>query len=506
MSRSAIGAKRIASFQREFLNFLAAVSLRRADLTRQPQLGRDGLYHVNLKFSVGGVTLEEPNHHGFYSGGKHRFLSLQWEDEPLDTAIAEAQKLCPNVSDKLIRQTLRQLMVKIFEDQKVNKSSDGRQHEEDGAEQKSGEIESILEVLDVSQIDGQLIEIMERLCSQAIPQTVYVPIEGVELRSSITFGEVRFHHYNEESELGQLIATIERRDQSNSASARAAVANAQCYAKVTIVGDDIFARAEAVRKVQEAIHVINFGLSSTLHQPSWTKVRIANIIINTNTPTDDPNDMRFGSHWAYPSNRPFSLSKHSVQEELKPVYKDVLSADPAYIPNRWQDEESLEQSVDRLLASYQTNGEIAKRIQRAITWYGKAVDADTYDEQFVNLAIALESLLIGGEGSGPYTTSGSISQNLGERTAFLLKNDFESRYKQLRRTKNLYGFRSAIVHRGESITVEQLKEMDDLVKQVTMAFLHHNFQNWSHFQEWVARQKFTQKIVPTEASKEVNNT
>lgn len=505
MSQPVKRVKRIGPFKSKFLDFLAAVSLR-SDLKRQPQRGPDGLYHLNLNFlTTGNVVLEEPNLYGYFSSGKHQFLSLQWEDEPLDTAVAEAKKLCPNISDRLIRQTLRQLMIKLFVEQKVDEPSDGQQQEEDGDEQESGEIESIREVLDVSQIDGQLEDVIKWLNGQAIQQTVYVPIEGVGLSGSITLGEVEFHRNGEKSELDQLITTIDEQDQGDGELARAAVANAQCFAKVMIVGDGIFARAEAVRKVQEAIHVINFGLSSTLHQPSWAKIRIANIVINTNTPTDDPNDVCVGSHWAYPSNRPFSLSKHSVQENLKSAYKDFLRSDPAYIPNRWQDEESLEQSVDRLLASYQTNGEIAKRIQRAVTWYGKAVDADTYDEQFVNLAIALESLLIGDEGSGPYTTSGSISQNLGERTAYLLENDFEARYEQLIHTKRLYGRRSAVVHRGESITVEQLKEMDKLVKQVTIAFLHYNFQSWSHFQEWVARQKFTQKIVPIEAAKVVDN-
>ncbi|MBK8905442.1 MAG: hypothetical protein IPM53_29940 [Anaerolineaceae bacterium] len=501
MSRPAKMAQRIQPFKSKFLEFLAAVSLR-SDRNRQPKRAPDGLIHFNLKIlSNGGPSLEDPNLHGYYSRGEHQFLSLQWEDEPLDTVVADAKKLCPNVSEKLIRQTLRQLMIKIFEDQKVNKDPDAP-HQDEEAEQEGGEIDSILEVLEVSQIDEQLIDAIEWLKSQTIPQTVFVPIEGIELNGSVTIGDVEFHRNHEESELSQLITAIEERDRSSSESARKAVENAQCFAKITIVGDGIFARAEAVRKVQEAIHAINFGLSSTLHQPCWAKVRIAKIVINTYTPTDVPDDVRIGSHLAYPASRALHLSKNSIQENLKPVHRDILRADPAFVPNWRQDPETLEQSVERLLACYQTDGDIANRIQRAVTWYGKAVDADTHDEQFVNLAIALESLLIGGEGSGPYTTSGSISQNLRERTAFLLKNDFESRHEQSEQTKRLYGRRSAIVHRGESVTVEQLKEMDDLVKHVIIAFLQHDFQSWPDFQEWIARQKFSQKIQPTEETEE----
>lgn len=505
MARSKKSTKPNKSFKDSFLNFLAAVALR-SDHNRQPKRGDDGLIHVNLKLLAnGGMTLEEPNRHGYYSSGKHHFLSLQWEDEPLDRAVAEAKKTCPNVSNQLIKQTLRQAMIRLFNNQVVNDNPEAKEQSEE-TEQEGGEFDSILEILDVSQIDALLIDVLNWLNNQVIPQTVYVPIEGIDLRGTITIGDVEFHQNREDSELNQLIDTIEERDRSNSDAARESVENAQCFAKITIEGDGIFARAEAVRKVQEVIHTINFGLSSTLHQPSWAKVRIAPIIINTNTPTDDPDDVRIGSHLAYPSNRALSLSKHSIQENLKLVHRDVLRADPTYVPDWRNPPESLVQCVERLLAIYQTNGDISKRIQRAVTWYGKAVDADTHDEQFVNLAIALESLLIGDEGSGPYTTSGSISQNLSERTAFLLKNDFESRDEQLRRTKKLYGRRSAIVHRGESITVEQLKEMDDLVKHVTIAFLQHDFQSWSDFQEWMARQKFSQKIASKEETEEADNT
>ncbi|RME12438.1 MAG: hypothetical protein D6816_00975 [Bacteroidetes bacterium] len=494
--------RRIQPLKDKFLEFLAAVALR-PDRKKQYTPGPDGLYHVNLNSLASGVSLEESGKHGYYSSGRHNFLSLQWDEKSLDAAVTEAKKLCPNVSGKLIKKTLRQLMVNIFEEQKVNKDPDVQQDEED--DQEEGIIDSILEVLNVSQIDALLIDVIEWLNNQAIPQTVYVPIEGIELSGTITIGDVEFHQNREDSELNQLIDTIEKRDQSNSDAARESIENSQCFAKITIEGDGIFARAEAVRKVQEAIHTINFGLSSTLHQPSWAKVRIAQIIINTNTPTDDPNDVRIGLNLAYPPNRALSLSKYSIQENLKPVHRNVLRADPAFVPNWRQEPESLAQVVDQLLACYQTNGDIAKRVQRAITWYGKAVDADTHDEQFVNLAIALESLLIGNEGSGPYTTSGSINQNLGERTAFLLHSDFDARYEQLKRTKRLYGHRSAIVHRGESITVEQLKEMDDLVKHVTIAFLQHNFQSWSDFQEWIARQKFSQKALPMTETTAANN-
>lgn len=158
----------------------------------------------------------------------------------------------------------------------------------------------------------------------------------------------------------------------------------------------------------------------------------------------------------------------------------------------------IKQSVDRLLTCFQASGDIARRIQRAVTWYSKAVDADTPEEKFVNLAIALESLLIGDEGKGPYATTGSIKQNLGERVAFLLEDDFESRQRRFKETKELYDLRSAIVHRGKQVTKEDLARMDKLVKQVTLTFLTYEFKSWTIFQEWIARQKYEKKRLPQE--------
>jgi hypothetical protein len=143
-----------------------------------------------------------------------------------------------------------------------------------------------------------------------------------------------------------------------------------------------------------------------------------------------------------------------------------------------------------LISSFQRDNDIAKRLQRATTWYSKAVDADTPEEQFVALAIALESLLVGDEGKGLYAATGSINQKLSERTAFLLADDFESRRQQSSETKKLYGLRSAIVHRGESVRQKQLIQMDRLVKQSILAFLKRDFKNWNEFEEWIARQRF----------------
>jgi len=263
-----------------------------------------------------------------------------------------------------------------------------------------------------------------------------------------------------------------------------------CYAKVELTGDDNFVRHEATRKVRQVLHILNFCLSSSMHQPSWDRIRIANVLVNRRSLAENPDEGPAGLHETYLPHRSLELSKSQLLEAVNSEYVRAFSRRPSEHSN-WQEERDIvECGLQRLLDCFQTRGDIPKRFQRAVTWYSKAVDADTPEEQFVDLSIALESLLIGDEGKGPYATEGSITQNLAERVAFLLEDDFEHRRQRFDATKKLYRQRGAIVHSGKKITEDDLYAMDKLVKQVALVFLVHDFESWVSFQEWVAKEKF----------------
>jgi hypothetical protein len=120
----------------------------------------------------------------------------------------------------------------------------------------------------------------------------------------------------------------------------------------------------------------------------------------------------------------------------------------------------------------------------------QAVDADSAEEKFVNLAIALECLLIGDEGKERYASTASITQKIGERVAFLLGDDLDSRVSFEDKAKKLYGLRSAIVHTGASITHYELAQMDELVHHVIFAFLKHEFVSWEEFLKWIMHERY----------------
>jgi hypothetical protein len=383
-------------------------------------------------------------------------------------------------------------MLKIFHEQAVREDADTVGEDTDA--EVNGELETILDILDTSNIGQELLETIRWLRSLAVPQIVYVPIEGLKLSSSLTIEEVELHPRNERSALDQTLGAVEESQGEVSASyIHKALRHVNCYATVKSVGNDGFVISEAIQRVKKALHILNLCLSSSLYQPSWAKIQIAGVIINETLPTEDSEGGRIGLYETSSSNRPFELSRSKLVDVIRPIYARSFSAQASH-PHDWVKEQNMiKQSVDRLLTCFQASDDIARRIQRAVTWYSKAVDADTPEEKFVNLAIALESLLIGDEGKGPYATTGSIKQNLGERVAFLLEDDFESRQRRFRETKELYHLRSAIVHRGKQMTKEDLARMDKLVKQVTLTFLTYEFKSWTAFQEWIARQKYEKK-------------
>lgn len=407
---------------------------------------RDFLEDVSLKCGYEKTNL----HMGRVYGP--RSAMLQWEEGPFSAVITATQELCPTISDRQIARALRNLMVEMFESQAVS---------EDGIADR--ELESITEVLDTSCVGEEISQMVSSLNELARTHVVFVPIEGLALTvNSLEIGDVKFYPRTSASELDQTLLDIEERAKRVD-HLETDLRDATCYARVEVVGDDYFARNEAVRRAKEAIHILNLYLSSPRHQfHHWASIRVARVIINR-TLEDD----QISYNQSFPFERPLELDSVRKQNMLQAALEELSDC---FQP--------------------QSNSDIAKRGRQAVTWYSKAVDADSPEEKFVNLAIALESLLIGREGGGPYATTGSISQRIGERVAFLLADSFESRVNYERKAKELYGLRSAIVHSGESVAETDLALMDELAIQVIIGFFKHGFKSWPEFRKWIAHERY----------------
>ncbi len=101
---------------------------------------------------------------------------------------------------------------------------------------------------------------------------------------------------------------------------------------------------------------------------------------------------------------------------------------------------------------------LERRIKRAVSWVGQALRNLDLTEGFLELAIALETLLIFQDGF----VSKSIVAQLAEFAAFLCETDSESRKKVNQKVKDLYKKRSGIVHSFE--TNIEFADFADLVR------------------------------------------
>ena len=140
-----IGPEQLKSLERKFCAFLEDVSLKRRH--------------------------EKPREYLMRAYGPH-FATLQWGENAFYEATIAAQRLCPNISTRQIAEGLRNLMVKMFEDQAVREN--GTTH---------SELESIAEIIDTSNVTQHITQVILSLRRLARPQVVFVPIEGLEVKA-----------------------------------------------------------------------------------------------------------------------------------------------------------------------------------------------------------------------------------------------------------------------------------------------------------------------------------
>lgn len=402
-------------------------------------------------------------------GSNHAFL--QWDDLAIRALLEEMRRVCPLCSPRIIERAMRDVLLALVDSQRVS---------EDVDPQVEPHSASIGDDLDLKALGGLLGNAIRRLKLQVKERTVFVPLEGLQLEVA----EIQVATVMIRRDVGTLDRQLGPWETSEWGKAWAQMARShwkqvKCYATVQCKGDSGYVADEALKRTNEAILVLNFFLGSTVssrarigvvgHQSMGHRT----LLIRTDGDTEDPGIQ-------LPS-KGINIVPVIIGGEGVPRLRAGLA------------------TVNSYFESQQT-AEIPARIRRAILWYGKAVSAESMDEKFLCLSTALETLLVGREGEGPYATSGSITQKLRDRTAFLLGQDFCSRYRISSRTRELYGLRSGILHRGKAVVRRQLSEMEGLVHNVIIRFLSQDFSSFEAFREWIAHHKYDRKETGEEAS------
>lgn len=151
---------------------------------------------------------------------------------------------------------------------------------------------------------------------------------------------------------------------------------------------------------------------------------------------------------------------------------------------------TITEEYQSLLQSYQKRTAIQKSISQSIYWFGKAVNADTNEQQFLFFAISLECLLTGKETQSYLSSMGSITQKISERAAFIFSELPAERLNIEKEIKFLYGIRSKIAHAGERAENEDVLRIEKLTRKLIFKISEHNFTTFEEITEWVKMKQY----------------
>lgn len=162
----------------------------------------------------------------------------------------------------------------------------------------------------------------------------------------------------------------------------------------------------------------------------------------------------------------------------------------------WTTSERFRSVKDVLSKDSSSRSELEKRFLRAMHWFGEAlVEPDTTDA-FLKYCIALEALL------GRSDPLSNIATPMAEKAAFALGRTVDERILIFNEVKELYGYRSRIVH-GSSDLSDDLPEiarnkMKTIVAGLLQVFLDNKwmsvFSNWNQFAHWFDQRRFSEPL------------
>lgn len=434
----------VAEAERAFRALLQATSL-------SEDLQRD---HVDLSRSY---------------GTNNAFLG--WNDSEFRAATKALRKSSPRVSETTIGRALVDSIIRLFETHVL---------QEDADSPAEVLLDTILPSLPSAAIAQEVSSILQYLDTRVASYDLFVPLQGIELRSpSIRIVDFTVHAHDQ----GPLPPLLKEKAQQEHwrqivEYAQQDLASAGSYVVVAAEGDDTVAEAHALRRAQDIVDIVNLYAASALDRGrSLQKIAVAGqigilgeqVVLFARTPVAPDGTVALG----YKGRKP-------------PLFKHIISEETV---QEWQGP-----ALDQVVGCFEYEGSdpkvIESRLRRSVRWHSKGITADGTEEQFVALATSLESLLVGSEGTDPKVNWGSITQRLAERVAFLLGRTYEDRVAFERNAKTLYGLRSKVVHEGKAVSRANLAAMDSLARSTILAFARKAFGSWDDFLHWERNEKY----------------
>lgn len=384
-------------------------------------------------------------------------FTLSWNDNDVSRLRRLITDVIPKISSQSIDRELENTVKNLFSQVQLN--SDIQNNEWSLLPQK---------VLDTGDTSKELQGLLTYLKSSVGKDTFSIPIQGIKFSpelQSLTINNSVLFPISEET------FSKENFRDKNIEEIRKIFEAAGCFLKIfDVEGDPEFRAQQAMIKANEIVDILNFLFASCKQriQRGYHKINIVGQP-SSNLP------QVYISPKSYAWKR-LATQFHEINEEVIQQLKEF---------GAYQVENIFHKAQDK-------NSPILNRIKSAVTWYSSAVNADIPEIQFVSLMTALEILLVGEISKDPNQNSGSISQRLSERVAFLLGNNYQKRLELEKKAKQLYGLRSDIVHGGKKLNdIESLFELESIVRTIVVVLLKHDFQTWETFIDWEKRQKYT---------------
>lgn len=324
--------------------------------------------------------------------------------------------------------------------------------------------------------------LLQKLRVQPRTWTNIVPIVNLDVQiDSLQVGKVMFKKFNEE-DLTDLIQVVEEITGQTASPPDVQTETNNVYrqilrerflnrtiAKVTVDAiDGQRSREISLELVDMAINVLRFyacGLFHPVFREQRPYIGIEGELIRSNYPmmTFMPNTEQALNLQTTGPLVPFTIDNGTVAR-MREYNFNILH---------------------RLLLNDQPT-EFESKVLNAINFYGMGTNSEDDASAFINIMIALESLLL--KGRGP--SKGLLA----ERVAFLLGNNYKVKLSFFEKMQELYQIRSNIVHSGKrDFPISELYLLSRITFNCIVKLLRKtdSLTTISDFINWVQKEKFT---------------
>lgn len=407
--------------------------------------------------------IEEHNEFARFYGANN--ATLGWPAQPIADLVARVRERFPRVSERTVRALLRRAVVELVDENLVS---------EDADPEIEVDVASLLALLPADVVGEKALSLFDSMDRHIKDYHVFVPFAGIELgvpKLDIASGTL----YPRDSEEFKIHLEKTRFDEQHRQFIVEQFARYPALYASRQIGDTVVAVELAREEAQAAIHLLRFFLTASKpgHQAKFRQIRLCG-----EPETEAQHAILVAAKGEDPKWRDAHHSSQMDTVRIVKVTSQLVSA---------MSDEGLNRLETALLGG---TGELDSRLKRALQWFSYAVASYVVEQRFVGFAIALEVLLAQSTSSDPWQSWGGIAQTLGERSAFLLAEEWDERRQIAADVKKLYGKRSAAVHSGKTIAPGDLERMHTLARRVILAFVQKDFRSWEQFTEWVERCKY----------------